>query len=137
MALERQYRHWIDADGRIALLRYTGVGALNALIAQIDVWTNADYYDYVENTLIQNVAPAPNTAVYRSVLDQAELLFTCADGTTASFRIPAPLSGMFLADNLTVDPSAIPLLRAAAIGLLCSATGSPATAYQSGYRVKR
>lgn len=135
MALTRQYRVWVDAHGDNVLTHYTGNGPLAGVMAQVASFSNADYLNLVEATLVANGAPAPNSATFVSALDQARLVFGCADGTAASLVIPAPAALMFLADDETVNPVAILTLIAAATGVVVSATGSPVVSFRSGTRV--
>jgi hypothetical protein len=66
----------------------------------------------------------------------ALLYFLCADGSTAILRIPAPQVGIFLADQVSVDPAnvlVVALVAAALAAPLESASGSAATGFLAGY----
>jgi len=136
MALNRSIV-WIDAGGRtqITLLRTSSGGA--TIETDILALMNADWINEWEGTLNINASPAPSTSAYPSVLQQATLVFLCADGTSARLDIPAPMLSIFLADGVTVDPSAITTLIADCTGNLLSPSLSPVVSYQSGILVKR
>lgn len=137
MALTRQYRTWIDVNGDTALTYITANATPGPLITQMMAVSNADFLNLVEATFVVNTTPTPNTAVFRSVLDQAVLVYKCADFTDARLTIPAPQAAIFLGDDETVNPAAVSLVTTAAAGLLVSASGSPAVALVSGTRVRK
>lgn len=76
--------------------------------------------------------PAPTSAVYAGVQPMAELLFVDAFGNVAKLMLPAPTLGSFLADQTTIDPSAIADIIAAAIGSLITSSGNAVTAFVAG-----
>lgn len=131
MALNRSVI-WVPAgpQSTITLIRTdTGGAALQAAILN---HSNADFLNEWEGTLNINLAPAPVSAPYPNVSQQARLVYRCADGTNAELVIPAPKLGIFLADGVTVDVTTIPDIQAAAIGHLLSSSLSPANLFLSG-----
>jgi hypothetical protein len=85
-----------------------------------------------EGNLTVNGSPAPVNAPYPGLQQIANLVFMCADGTSAQIRLPAPQIGIMLADGVTVDSTTIATLIGHCIGNLESPTGSLATAFLSG-----
>lgn len=123
-----------DANGgtTIILLRSnTGAGGIQGGVLNC---STADYTQYWESAVTVNGAPAPPGGAYQTVRLQAILYFACADTTIAQVVIPAPASGVFLADQETIDPANVLVagLITACIGNLMSSSGSLATAYLGG-----
>lgn len=87
-----------------------------------------------EGDLIAPPAPAPISAPYASVKDGAALVFQTASGALVRITVPAPDSGIFMADNETVDPATIAALIAAVIADVVTADGIAVTAFVAGYR---
>jgi hypothetical protein len=128
---------WVDGAGgsTITLIRTSTGGA--SIETEILGVINADIFNEWEGTLNINLTPAPTVAPYQSVSQKAQLVFLCADGTTAGVTLVAPKLGIFLADGITVDSSMITSLITACVGNLLSPTLSPATAFLSGVLGKR
>jgi hypothetical protein len=74
------------------------------------------------------------SAIYPSVRDVAELVFSTPVGTTVTVTLPAPLSSIFQADQETVDPVAIATLIADCLAVLTDGSGVAVTAYIGGIR---
>lgn len=136
MALNRSML-WVDGAGgsTITLIRTDTGGA--AIETEILAVINADIFNEWEGTLNINTSPSPVVAPYQSVAQRAQLVFLCADGTTAGVTLVAPKLGIFLADGITVDASMITSLIAACVGHLLSPTLSPAVSFLSGVLGKR
>lgn len=132
--MSRLYLVWIDASGftRLTLLN-TASGAAT-LLPSLFALSNADYLNAVENTLSVNGSPSPVTAQYPVVSDSAVLLFQDVAGEQVSIQIPAPKGSVFLADQMTVDPTAVSTLVTAAIGTLVTSSGSAVTSFIGGVR---
>jgi hypothetical protein len=79
----------------------------------------------------------PSGLLFPDVRDLARLTFTDAAGSTATLALPAPASGIFLPDSVTVDVTKIPDIVAAAIGHLCTAGGGLVTSFVAGVRNQR
>lgn len=128
---------WQDITGaqRITLIRANLSGG--GIQSQMAAISAAGLWQYWQGTLF-SPSTAPTAGNVYTGGDLAIFNFSCADGTEASIRVPAPLSTIFLADGRTVDPAglAAPLITAC-IGELVSETGSLAVAYLSGYRKSR
>ena len=123
---------WVDHGGNqtIKLIRQSNFTQTirNDLVAI----SNADWLQSWSGTLAINGTIVTANATYPSVLQQATLVFLCADNTQARIDLPAPVGSIFLPDGVTVDSTAIATLIGDAIGNLQSASGSLATAYLSG-----
>jgi len=105
-------------------------------MAAIQGVSNSDVQEWWEGT-DHVLSPLPVFATYPDVSDAARLTYTDAGGSLANLTVPAPQSGIFLADGVTVDPTAIAVLTAACVGNLCSGAGGLVTAFVSGVRVLR
>ncbi|HWT78362.1 MAG TPA: hypothetical protein VN648_06125, partial [Candidatus Methylomirabilis sp.] len=62
----------------------------------------------------------------------AQLIYRNATGSIAKLWIPAPMAGMFLADGVTVDPTAVAALNLDVLGNLLAGDGTPVTQYVGG-----
>jgi len=101
-------------------------------LAALLALSNADELNTWEGDLTVNSTPVPVNAQYPGLQQVANLVFLCADGTTAQIRLPAPKIGIMLADGVTVDASMITTLIADCVGNLQSPTGSLAVSFLSG-----
>ena len=103
------------------------------IMAKLQLHSNADVQSWFEGP--DNIlTPSPVAAAFPDVVDLARLTFTDAFGSLVNLALPAPQSSIFLADSVTVDPSAIADVITACIGHLCSSGGSLVTAYVAGLR---
>lgn len=123
---------YVDAggNGTVHLIR-TSVGAgtiLNVLLGH----SNADFQEFWEGTSNLNSSPSPTNAQYPSGNQIAQMQYLCADNTIALLRIPAPKLGIFLGDQVTVDPATVADLTAVCVGNLLSASSSPAVSFLGG-----
>lgn len=134
MANQQQSVVWIDAGGRtrqtIFLVNAGGSTIRGVLLGH----SNADVLNWWEGPPNPNTSPTPVAAVYTSVGDSAQLLFADGSGNEAGLALPAPQSGIFLADTVTVDPSAIADVIAAATTYLVNSAGNTVTTYLAGFR---
>jgi hypothetical protein len=123
----------VDAAGAQNIYRSRTTSGIGSILAAAVACSNADWQTCWEGPESVN-APAPTAAQYLPGKPAALLYLLCADSTTAVFRIPAPQVGIFLADQVTVDPAnaAVVTLVAALVGSLLSASGSPAVSLQAG-----
>jgi len=80
---------------------------------------------------------SPTSAIFADVRDLARLTFTTPAGDLVVLALPAPNSGIFLPDTVTVDASAIALIISDCIGNLCTPSGVAVTAYVAGARNQR
>lgn len=124
---------WVDAGVGQTIYRNRTASGVGALLAGIQGCSNADWSVCWESPETLNT-PAPVAAQYLGVKPDAVLYFACADTTVAALRIPSPQVGIFLADQVTINPAnaAVAVLIAAAVGNLASASGSLATAFLAG-----
>ena len=134
MALDRRTVVYVDVSGKTTAAYLTGVGSLASIQTEILNVSLAAYQSYWEGPLIKNTHIVPTSGTYQSVRDSAILTFITGAGTLVTLRIPAPDSAIFLADQETVNASAIASLIAACIGNLSDISTNPVTAYVSGTR---
>lgn len=103
--------------------------------------TNAGILYDVVGARDTTYAKEGGAALYPSVSQVAQLVFSDGAGSTAVLSIPAPISAMFLPDGITVDTSntqvALLILNALTAGALLSAAGNSVTSYLRGARVGR
>lgn len=105
---------FVDAKGFYAHMRFfasvDNATDFNALITSLESalapMTNANLNGGIGGTLLPPVPGALGTqAVYGSVEDKAVMTYVSQDGTISRFKIPAPVSAIFLADGMTVNPA--------------------------------
>lgn len=137
MPNQRQAVAWIDVGGRtvqtVFLVNDTGSTLRAALLGH----SNADVLDWFEGVDNFTTSPSPTFATFPSVNDNARLLFEDGSGNQASITLPAPQSAVFLADGVTVDPSAIADVISAATTYLVNSAGNTVTTYIGGVRLAR
>lgn len=127
----------MDAQGQRALnviTTDTGVGGIEtALVAA----SNADIVECWEG-LDEVYSPAPSTANYPTLRVAALLTFQDATGSAARLILPSPHDTIFMADNVTVDPTNAEVLAiiAAAVGHLVCGSGSVAVAFVGGQLIQ-
>lgn len=130
---ERRSIVWFDVGGftRQTILRSSaGASATQAaLLAQ----SNAAIQDFWEGT---DVFPGGTAtfATYPRVRDYASLLFADSLGLETYINLPAPKSGIFLADGVTVNAAAIAALITAVQAEIVTASLMPVTTYLGGIR---
>jgi hypothetical protein len=105
-------------------------------MAKLQLHSNADVLNWFEGPPT-NLTPSPVSAVFADVVDLARLTFADAGGNLATLALPAPQLAIFQADSVTVNPSAIADIIAAAVGHLHTAAGNPVTAFVAGVRNQR
>jgi len=93
---------------------------------------------YVETVEVRTDSGTPATGPYQTVRDYAHLQFRCANANVITINIPAPRSGCFLADTKTFDPASTlgAAVVSAVLAGITDASGSPATTFISGKRLK-
>ena len=123
---------WIGAGTGLTINRIRTAAGASTILTDLLALSNADEINTWEGDLTVNGSPAPVNAEYPGLNTVANLLFLCADGTTAQLKLPAPKISIFLADGVTIDASAITTLIADCIGSLQSASGSLAVSFQAG-----
>lgn len=125
---------WIDAFGRTrATYVNTGLGSAD-IQADLKALSLADQIYFWEGDFDVNPSPAPTTGTYQSVADYAVLIFATAGGDLIYLTLVAPSSSVFLADQETVDPTAIAVLIGDCIGNLQNRNGDAAASYVGGFR---
>lgn len=133
MVAQRRYIVWIDAGGRTRATIPCADPDNATIMAKLQLHSNAGVQEWFEGP--DNVlTPTVVSATFPDVVDLARLTFTDAFGSLVNVALPAPQGSIFLADSVTVDPSAIADVIAACVGHLCSSGGSLVTAYVAGTR---
>ena len=130
----RQSVTWIDAAGRTRQTIFVVNGTGSCVRTTILGHSNADVLDWFEGTDHFNTSPAPLGLTYPKVTDFAQLIFADAGGNQAGLVIPAPDSSIFMADQVSVDASAIADLISAAETFLVNSVGNVVTTYLGGVR---
>jgi hypothetical protein len=133
MAAQSRSIVWIDIGGRTRQTVPCATPDNAAIMAALQNHSNAGIQTWFEGPL-QVLTPSPVATDFPDVADLARLTFTDALGSLATLALPAPQSTIFMADSVTVNPSAIADIIAAAVGHLCSAGGGTVTAYVAGTR---
>ena len=125
---------WLDANGYQTITLIGGNASLNTIMTALAAASNAAWQYYWESSATYQTSPTPIAAQYIQGNQYAEMIFNCADGTSASLKLPAPQIGCFLADGRTLDSTnvLIAAIITAAIGTLQSTTGSLATSFLVG-----
>lgn len=134
MAKQRQSVVWIDVNGKTRQTIFLANATGSTIRAKLLLHSNADVFDWSEGVDHTNLSPLPTNAIYNSVGDTAVLLFADGSGNQASLALPAPQSGIFLADTVTVDASAIADIVTAATTYLVNSAGNTVTTFLTGYR---
>lgn len=136
MAAQMRQIVWIDLGGRTRVTVPCSDPNNTALMAALQNHSEADvlvWFEGPENAL----SPTPAGGLYPDVIDLARLTFTDVSGNLVQLALPAPSSSIFKADTVTVDPSTIVDIIAAAVGHLCTNAGGLVTAYVGGTRNQR
>jgi hypothetical protein len=123
---------WIGAGTGLTINRIRTLTGASTILTDLLALSNADQLNTWEGNLTVNSSPAPVNAAYPGLQQVANLVFLCADGSTAQIRLPAPKLSIMLSDGVTVDPASIVTLIADCIGNLESPTGSLAVSFLSG-----
>jgi len=143
VATQQFYVNWVDATGRFlqtAFLWDTFVGLASGMPSALDGISNAglSYYSYGPRTFDESTEPA--TALYPSVTDIANLLYSDSSGNLASIIVPAPRAGIFYPDGITVDSGSLGMVAFNSIalnGALRNAAGGTITSFLGGTRQGR
>jgi len=123
---------WIGAGTGLTINRIRTATGASTILTDMLALTNADQLNTWEGNLTVNGSPSPVNAAYPGLQQIANLVFLCADGSTAQLRLVAPKLSIMLADGVTVDATMIATLIADCVGNLESPTGSLAVSFLSG-----
>lgn len=137
MTRQRQAIAWIDVGGRTVQTIFLADTTGSDLRAKLLGHSNADVLDWFEGDDNFTSVPSPTFATFPSVFDNARLLFEDGSGNQASITLPAPQAAIFLADGVTVDPSAIADVITSATTYLVNSAGNVVTTYIGGVRLAR
>lgn len=123
-----------DAGGNtgVALLHLQDSALLTDGLGALIAESNADWVEWWGSTATLQAVPSPTAAPFAPLRPAARLSFSCADGSVASVVYRSPKLALFLADQETVDPSDPTGVLAALQAIICSQSGSPATAFIGG-----
>lgn len=135
MALRRAIV-WIDVGGRTRLTIPEADATIPDIMAALENHSTAAVYEYFQGPNI-TVFGTPTGGFFADVRDLARLTFQTPTGKQVNLAVPAPQVAMFLADQTTVDPSAIADIISACVGHLTTATGETVTSYVAGVRAQR
>lgn len=136
MAATKRYIVWQDAGGRTIATIPCASASLNNIMSALSAISNAAPISWFEG-LFHLTGLTPTAADYPDVSDIARLTYADASGLEANLTLPAPQSSIFLADQRTVDPTAIAVLNSVVLGHLCTSAGSTVTTFVSGIRMNR
>ena len=134
MSNQRQSVVWIDAAGNTRQTQFLVNDPAACIRASLLVKSNADVQNWWEGDDHFNTSPAPLGLTYPRVGDYAMLLFADGSGNQAGLTLPAPDSAIFMADTISVDPSAIADIITAATTYLVNAAGNTVTTFVGGVR---
>lgn len=138
MAVDAWYMEWTDTAGGFYRNRfYVAHGGSGAtVVADIQSASNAGLAQHSSGQVTFD-SNAPVDQQYPTMVQIAQLLFRCADGTVVPLVIPAPQDTVFLSDGFRVDPTAVSTLIADVISHVTNQLGSPVTTYLQGSLVNR
>lgn len=98
--------------------------AFGSLIAQLNAVSNAFVREQSIGPRVTNSGSA-TVATYPTVRQTANLMFRdSGTGSMARVYVPAPISGIFLPDGVTVDPTTITSLIAAVTAQVLAGSGN-------------
>ena len=123
---------WIDSAGFTTQTLIRSNPDAGTIQAKMLLHSNGDVLNWWEGPPNINATPTTTNAVYVTVADQARLLFLDSANSIVTLNLPAPQSGVFLADGVTVDPSAIADLITAFIADGQSAAGNAIVSFVAG-----
>lgn len=129
---------WVDATGKTRMtIIETAVTNGSAIQAILQGVSNSQCNLEWHGT--KNLAfGVPTPAQYENVQDSADLLYASSvDGSITRLCLPAPHANIFLADQETVDPTAIAVVLGIVTGDLLTGTGQTVDTYLGGTRRRK
>ena len=123
---------WTDAQGEETVHMVVTNAGLGGLVAALNGVSNAFIREESSGTRTSH-AGSGVVATYPTVRSTANLQYR--DSTTGSMDriyVPAPVSGIFLGDGVTVNPAAIATLNAAVIGSVLAGSLNPVDQFIGG-----
>lgn len=138
VAVDAWYMEWTDTAGGFYRNRFyvNHGGNGTPVVDSIQHASNAGLLQHSSGQVVFDTN-APVDQQYPTIMQIAQLLFSCADGSAVQIIIPAPQSSIFLADNLRVDPAAVVTLIANVIAVVTNNLGSAVIVYRQGSLVNR
>lgn len=139
---------WRDLRGRVGKVRFnvaagTPANESTQASAVVTAISNMSEAAFVVSHGAFNTAPTSviygASATYSTVEDKAVFTFQTAVGAIHRLQVPAPQSGIFLADGMTVDitATAVAAFITATVGIITDANGNALTTMVGGIRVRR
>lgn len=123
---------WVDAAGATRLQVIKAATNPCSILTQAQAVSNAGILYNFDGPLDPAIGAA-TAALYQPVAATASLTFATAGAQELLLLLPAPASGIFLADLQTIDPTQIAALIAACVGELSDGAGNTATAFLGGH----
>ena len=122
---------FIDATGRTRMQVIKALTNPCTILNNVQALSNAAVAYNFDGPIDPQIGTS-TAAMYQPAQLYANLLFQTAAGTNINLQIISPKASIFLADNVTVDPSAITALISACIGQLSDGAGNVAITYLGG-----
>lgn len=123
---------WADVTGRTRLTIIKAATNPCTILTKLQGHSNAEVLYNWDGQLDPTIGTT-TAAQYQSVAQNVTLVFQTASGSVLKVTLPAPDTSIFLADGVTVDPSAITDVITACVGELSDGAGNVATAFVAGY----
>lgn len=138
MAVDAWYTEWTDTAGGFYRNRfYVNHGNDGTpVVHSVQSASNAGLQQHSSGQVVFD-ANAPVDQQYPTIMQIAQLIFGCADGSSIQIIVPAPQASIFLSDNLRVDPAAVVTLIANVVSVVTNNLGSPVIVYRQGSLVNR
>lgn len=136
MAAQRNWNQWFDVAGKTRVTRFDSTNSITggAIRLAIQAASNAGL-GQVTAAVPGGPYTEPGSAQFSSVLDTLALTYLDTGGFLFNFYMPAPSSGLFLADSITFDGAAAIALNAVIVaGVVNPNTGLAAATLQAGVR---
>ena len=128
---------WIDVNGRTRQTIIKTLSGSAGIQSAAIALTLPQLLTTWESFLSGSTASA-SAGTYQSVADAASLRFQTAMGSILRLTVPGPNLSVFLADQVTIDPTnaLIGALVSACIGSLSDGAGNPAVTFLGGRYVR-
>lgn len=137
--MQRAYVIWADANGVTRQTVINTNAGVAGVLAQLQPLSWAQVFNYTDAALLGPLG-LPAMHAYQSVRSAVALEFQTSAGTIVKITLPSPVltgavnpTGIFLADQQTVDPAQIAALIAAVTGSVTDPAGNLVTSFVGGY----
>jgi len=138
--MDRASVSWIDFYGNEITTQLTASSTAAAVIAAMSGMSNASITNWHEGTISSPALGSPGNAAYASVGDMMAMSVVDGIGTSNRIFCPAPVQGMFTADENTADTLTDPFaaMSAATAGVLMNLQlGTPIVFGIAGWLFRR